>query len=54
MLIFCRPEGKPVSADEYELCMRQFDSMSNVVRMLADAGRLAAWVAERTENGGLR
>ncbi len=53
MLIFCRPEGEPVSADEYELCMRQFDSMPNVVRMLVDAGRLAAWVGEKPKRGGM-
>ncbi len=41
MLIFCRPEGDPVSAEEYELCMGQFGSMPNVVTMLVDAGRIA-------------
>ncbi|MFO7742802.1 MAG: DUF3795 domain-containing protein [Anaerolineae bacterium] len=46
MLIFCRPEGNPVTEEEYELCMRQFDSMPNVVRMLADVGKLAEWVDE--------
>jgi hypothetical protein len=33
-----------VTEAEYELCMRQFDSMPNIVRMLADAGKLAGWV----------
>jgi hypothetical protein len=33
-----------VTAEEYELCMRQFDSMPNLVRMLVDAGKLAPWV----------
>lgn len=46
MLIFCRPEGAPVTEEEYNRCMRQFDSMSNVVRALAAAGKLAPWVTK--------
>jgi len=44
MLIFCRPRTGSVTEEEYELCMRQFESMPNVVRMLVDAGKLARWV----------
>jgi hypothetical protein len=44
MLLFCRPKDEPVSRDEYELCMRQFDSMPNLVRILAAAGKLDSWV----------
>ena len=49
MLVFCRPEGDPVSEEEYDLCMGQFDSFSNVVRMLAETGRLGKWVREEPE-----
>lgn len=49
LLIFCRPEGDPVTKEEYELCVRQFDSMPNIVRILADAGKLAAWVRGELE-----
>lgn len=49
LLIFCRPEDGPVTKEEYELCMRQFDSMPNIVRMLADAGKLASWVRKSGE-----
>lgn len=43
LLIFCRPKDGPVTEEEYNLCMRQFDSMPNVVRILAGCGKLAPW-----------
>lgn len=43
LLIYCRPESGPVTADEYRLCMRQFESMPNIVSALAACGRLAPW-----------
>lgn len=44
LLIFCRPKGAQVTEEEYNLCMRQFDSMPNIVLGLAEAGKLAPWV----------
>lgn len=44
MLIFSRPESGAVTREEYDLCMRQFASMSNLVRILAEAGKLSEWV----------
>jgi len=35
-----------VTREEYELCMRQFDSMPGIVRAMVAAGRLPAWAAE--------
>ncbi len=52
LLIFCRPGGAPVSADEYNLCMRQFDSMPNLVRLLAAAGKLDARVLTAPDGKG--
>lgn len=50
LLIFRRPKTGAVTKEEYELCMRQFDSMPNLVRMLAEAGKISEWVmAERRE-----
>jgi hypothetical protein len=43
LLIYCRPKSGPVTEEEYRLCMRQFESMPNVVRALAAFGRLAPW-----------
>jgi hypothetical protein len=44
MLIHCRPESGPVTQEMYDLCMRQFVSMPNIVRQLAEAGKLSEWV----------
>lgn len=43
MLIFCRPKDAPVTEAEYALCMRQFESMPKVVRMLVESGKLGGW-----------
>ena len=50
LLIFSRARAGSVTEEEYELCMRQFESMPNIVRMLVDAGKLAEW-AEGSSNG---
>ncbi len=44
MLIFCRPETDPVTREEYDLCVRQFVSMPNLVKIMAEAGKLSDWV----------
>ena len=43
LLIFSHARAGSVTEEEYELCMRQFESMPNVVKMLVDAGKLAEW-----------
>ncbi|MBN2170140.1 MAG: DUF3795 domain-containing protein [Candidatus Krumholzibacteriota bacterium] len=35
-----------VTREEYDLCMRQFDSQPWIVRAMVAAGRLPAWAAE--------
>jgi len=52
MLIFHHKRAGLVTEEEYNLCMRQFDSTSNVVRMLVDAGKLAGWVEESSKGQG--
>jgi len=49
LLIYCRPESGPVTEEEYRLCMRQFESMPNIVKTLADCGRLGQWAARLGE-----
>ena len=49
MLIWCYPQTSSVSEEEYNLCMRQFDSMPNLLDMLVDAGKLLGWVANHSE-----
>ena len=46
LLIYCRPKTGMVTKEEYDLCMRQFESMPNLVKMLAEAGKLSDWVME--------
>lgn len=49
LLIYCRPETGLVTEEEYNLCMRQFESMPNLLVMLAEAGKLQDWVLEQGE-----
>ena len=46
MLIWCHPSTASVTEKEYDLCMRQFESMPNLVRMLVRAGKLPEWLAD--------
>lgn len=43
LLIYCRPQGGPVTQEEYELCMRQFESMPKIIKLLVAAGKLPEW-----------
>jgi len=46
MLIGCYPRTSSVTEEEYNLCMRQFESMPNLLRMLAEVGKMPSWLAE--------
>ena len=50
LFIYCRPQDGPVTKGEYELCMRQFESMPNIIKLLVAAGKLPEWTVEETEN----
>jgi hypothetical protein len=45
MLVFLHSRFADVTEEEYRLCARQFESMPNLVRILAESGRLPAWTA---------
>lgn len=49
MLIWGYPRSASVTEEEYNLCMRQFDSLPNLVTMLVSAGKLPSWAAESSE-----
>lgn len=49
MMIFCLPSTSSVTEEEYNLCMRQFNSMPNLVKMLVDAGKLPSWLIDNKE-----
>ena len=44
MLIWCHSRMSSVTEEEYDLCARQFESMPNLVKALASAGKLPSWV----------
>ena len=50
MLLGCYPQTMDLSEEEYNRCMRQFESRPNLIRILAGAGKLPSWVAERPDN----
>ena len=43
MFIFLNKRMADVTEEEYNLCVRQFESMPNIVKILADAGKLPPW-----------
>ena len=43
MLIWCHSRMSSVTEEEYDLCVRQFESMPNLVKALAGAGKLPSW-----------
>ena len=49
MLIRCYPRTSSLTEEEYNLCMRQFDSLPHLLGMLAGSGKLPPWVTNRPE-----
>jgi len=49
MLVFCYPKTSSITEEEYNRCMRQFNSMPNLLRMLADSGKMSPWVRNLSE-----
>ncbi len=43
MLIFLNQRLSSVTEEEYRLCARQFESMPNLVKILARAGKIPPW-----------
>ena len=50
MLLFCYPRTAGMTQEEYDTCMRQFESMGNLVRRLAQRGKLEGTFGE--DDGG--
>jgi hypothetical protein len=36
-----------LTKEEYELCMRQFESMPHLIRAMVEVGKLPSWMAEK-------
>ena len=43
MLCYCLPRTYSITEEEYNLCMRQFDSMPFIIETLAKNGKVPAW-----------
>ena len=48
MFVFLNSKLASLAEEEYDLCMRQFDSMPNLVRLLVEAGKLPEWVIKES------
>jgi hypothetical protein len=46
MMLWGYPKTASVTEEEYHLCMRQFESMPNLVKSLVESGRLPSWLGE--------
>lgn len=45
MIVFMHHKMADLTEEEYNLCVRQFESMPNLIRIMAEAGRLPPWTA---------
>jgi hypothetical protein len=43
MLCYHFPRTASVTKEEYNLCMRQFDSMPFIIKILAENGKVPGW-----------
>lgn len=46
ILLFCYPRTASLTEEEYNLCVRQFASMPNLVRRMVETGKLPSWLQE--------
>ncbi len=46
MLVFTYPATAGITREEYDLCLRQFESLPRLVRLLAEAGKLPGWLKD--------
>ena len=49
MLVNRNKRLSKLTEEEYNLCMRQFDSLPNIMRQLVEAGKLPNWIVDNTE-----
>jgi len=51
MLVYIHGRMADVSAEEYQRCARQFESMPNLIRIMVDAGKLPPWATSELGTG---
>jgi hypothetical protein len=47
MFTFLYSRLTDLTEEEYNLCMRQFDSMPNLIKLMVKAGKLPKWMTEK-------
>jgi hypothetical protein len=52
MFIFGFKNFGQISKEDYNLCMRQWDSVPNLYNILLEAGRLPEWLKKREMDKG--
>lgn len=45
LLVYLHGKMADVTEEEYQLCVRQFESMPNLIKVMVEAGRLPTWVS---------
>ena len=50
MLIWLFPKTSSITEEEYNLCLRQFESMPNLLRILASAGKIPSWIIKSSKS----
>lgn len=49
MLIWLFPKTSSITEEEYNLCLRQFESMPNLLKILASAGKIPSWTVKSSK-----
>ena len=52
MLLGCYPKTMDLTEEEYDRCMRQFESRPVLIQILAEAGNLPPWVVKKSPTSG--
>ncbi len=46
MLVFLHSKISNATKEEYDLCVRQFESMPNLIKILANSGKIPSWILD--------
>ncbi len=49
LFVYLFPKTSSITEEEYDLCLRQFESIPNLLRMLSSAGKIQSWVVKSSE-----
>ncbi len=52
MFTFLHSRLRDLTEEEYNLCIRQFESMPNLIKLMIKAGKLPEWMAEKDWSPG--